>query len=77
MTATLTTAELQVLQYLPTRMSFDEIGTYLLAPRQSVKSQAIAVTPSGGVVAYWTDMREQACFAGRCASGEDAFFAAV
>jgi hypothetical protein len=37
----------------------------------------IAVTPSGGVVAYWTDMREQACFAGRCASGEDAFFAAV
>jgi len=49
MTATLTTAELQVLQYLPTRMSFDEIGTYLLAPRQSVKSQAIAVYRKLGV----------------------------
>jgi hypothetical protein len=37
----------------------------------------IAVTPSGGVVAYWTDMREQACFGGRCGHGEDAFFASV
>jgi hypothetical protein len=26
-------------------------------------------------VAYWTDMREQACFAGACGSGEDAYFA--
>lgn len=35
----------------------------------------IAATPSGGVVAYWTDMRNQACFAGRCGHGEDAYFA--
>ena len=37
----------------------------------------IAVTPSGGVVAYWTDMRNTACFGGRCGSGEDAYFAAI
>jgi hypothetical protein len=37
----------------------------------------IAATPSGGVVAYWTDMRNQACFAGRCGHGEDAYFAAT
>jgi hypothetical protein len=35
----------------------------------------IAVVPGGGVVAYWTDMRNQACFAGRCGHGEDAYFA--
>jgi hypothetical protein len=35
----------------------------------------IAVVPGGGVVAYWTDLRNQACFAGRCGHGEDAFFA--
>ena len=38
----------------------------------------IAVDPgSGDVLAYWTDMRNQACFAGRCGHGEDAFFARV
>jgi hypothetical protein len=37
----------------------------------------IAAVPSGGVVAYWTDLREQACFGTRCGSGEDAYFAAV
>jgi hypothetical protein len=37
----------------------------------------IAPLPNGGVVAYWTDMREQACFGSRCGRGEDAFFAAV
>jgi hypothetical protein len=37
----------------------------------------IAAVPGGGVVAYWTDMREDACFAGVCRHGEDAFFAAV
>jgi hypothetical protein len=37
----------------------------------------IAATPSGGVVAYWTDLREQACFAGVCRHGSDGFFAAV
>lgn len=36
----------------------------------------IAVVPdTTRVVAYWTDMREQACFAGSCGSGEDAYFA--
>ena len=35
----------------------------------------IAVVPgTTHVVAYWTDMREQSCFAGRCGSGEDAYF---
>jgi hypothetical protein len=37
----------------------------------------IAAVPSGGVVAYWTDLREQACFGGRCGHGEDAYFAAA
>jgi hypothetical protein len=37
----------------------------------------IAALPSGGVVAYWTDMRLTACFAGRCGHSEDAFFAAA
>jgi hypothetical protein len=36
----------------------------------------IAATANGGVVTYWTDMRETACFAGRCGHGEDAYFAA-
>jgi len=37
----------------------------------------IAATPTGGVVAYWTDLRQPACFAGVCRHGEDAFFAAA
>lgn len=38
----------------------------------------IAVVPgTTHVVAYWTDMRETACFAGRCGHGEDAYFASV
>ena len=37
----------------------------------------IAAKPSGGIVAYWTDLRLQACFAGVCRKGEDAFFAAA
>jgi hypothetical protein len=38
----------------------------------------IAVVPgTTRVVAYWTDMREQACFAGRCGHDEDAYFASV
>jgi hypothetical protein len=37
----------------------------------------IAATPDGGVVAYWTDMRREACFLARCGHGEDAFFAAT
>jgi len=35
----------------------------------------IAATPSGGIVAYWTDLRQQACFGARCGHGQDAFFA--
>lgn len=37
----------------------------------------IAPTPDGGVVAYWTDMRNDASFAGRTGHGEDAYFARV
>jgi hypothetical protein len=37
----------------------------------------IAAIPSGGVVAYWTDLREEACFGARCGHGQDAFFAAA
>ena len=50
MATTLSTDELQVLQYLPSRMSFGEIGEELLAPRDSVKWQAIAVYRKLGVV---------------------------
>jgi hypothetical protein len=35
----------------------------------------IAATPDGGVVAYWTDMRNTVDFGGRSGHGEDAFFA--
>ena len=35
----------------------------------------IAATKNGGVVALWTDMRNQTTFAGRTGSGEDAYFA--
>ena len=35
----------------------------------------VAATPDGGVVAYWTDMRTPATFAGITRSGQDAFFA--
>ena len=36
----------------------------------------IAVVPgTTQAVAYWTDMREQACFGGTCGHGEDAYFA--
>lgn len=34
----------------------------------------IAAGP-GGVVGYWTDLRNTACFTTRCGAGEDAFFA--
>jgi hypothetical protein len=35
----------------------------------------IAATADGGVVAYWTDMRNDVAFAGRTGHGEDAYFA--
>lgn len=36
----------------------------------------IAIMPDGGgVVAYWTDMRNDVTFAGRTGHGEDAYFA--
>src|SRR4051812_25436345 len=50
MLTTLSTDELQVLQYLPTRMTFGEIGEQLLAPGDSVKWQANAVYRKLGVV---------------------------
>ena len=37
----------------------------------------IAAVPSGGIVAYWTDLRQEACFGGTCGHGQDAFFAAA
>jgi hypothetical protein len=37
----------------------------------------IAALPSGGVAAYWTDLREPACFGSRCGHGEDAFYATM
>jgi hypothetical protein len=38
----------------------------------------IAVVPgTTRVVAYWTDLRETACFGARCGHGEDAYFASV
>jgi hypothetical protein len=37
----------------------------------------IAATPSGGVVAVWTDMRAQASFAGRTGAGQAVEFAAA
>jgi hypothetical protein len=35
----------------------------------------IAAKPRGGVVAYWTDMRNKACFLGHCGWDQDAYFA--
>jgi hypothetical protein len=35
----------------------------------------IAATASGGIVAYWTDLRNDITFAGRTGKGEDAYFA--
>jgi hypothetical protein len=37
----------------------------------------IAATPSGGVVAVWTDLREQVSFAGRTGADQDMVFAAA
>ncbi len=37
----------------------------------------VAALPGGGVVAYWTDMRTPATFAGVTRQGEDAYFASV
>ena len=37
----------------------------------------IAATPDGGVVAYWTDTRQDASFAGITSKGEDGFFAKI
>lgn len=46
---TLTTAELRVLQLLPTHLSFEEIGRELFVSRNTVKTQAIAVYRKLGV----------------------------
>ncbi|MFL6136972.1 MAG: LuxR C-terminal-related transcriptional regulator [Frankiaceae bacterium] len=48
-TSTLTTAELRVLQLLPTHLSFEEIGRHLFVSRNTVKTQAIAAYRKLGV----------------------------
>jgi LuxR family maltose regulon positive regulatory protein len=45
----LTTAELRVLQFLPTHLSFEQIGKELFVSRNTVKSQAIAAYRKLGV----------------------------
>jgi hypothetical protein len=37
----------------------------------------ITSAPDGHVANYWTDMRLNVCFAGRCGFGEDAFYASL
>jgi hypothetical protein len=37
----------------------------------------IGPAPAGGIVALWTDLRLSSCFAPRCGSSEDAFYAAA
>ncbi|HEX5823425.1 MAG TPA: hypothetical protein VFY18_03105, partial [Candidatus Limnocylindrales bacterium] len=37
----------------------------------------IAATPAGGVVATWTDLRNEVTFAGRTGHGQDMYFAAA
>jgi LuxR family maltose regulon positive regulatory protein len=45
----LTTAELRVLQYLPSHLSFPEIGQHLFLSRHTVKSQALSAYRKLGV----------------------------
>jgi LuxR family maltose regulon positive regulatory protein len=45
----LTTAELRVLQYLPSHLSFPEIGQRLYLSRHTVKSQALSTYRKLGV----------------------------
>ncbi len=40
----LTAAELRVLQYLPTHLTFPQIGNDLFVSRHTVKTQALACT---------------------------------
>ncbi|MGE5222788.1 MAG: hypothetical protein ACM3PY_10130, partial [Omnitrophica WOR_2 bacterium] len=44
--------------------------TTFLGDYGNITSQAAA-----GTLSYWTDMRENVCFGGRCGQGEDAFYA--
>ncbi len=46
---TLTTAELRVLQYLPTHLTFAEIAERLYVSPHTVKSQAVAIYSKLGV----------------------------
>ncbi len=45
----LTTSELRVLQYLPTHLSFPEIGGQLYLSRHTIKSQAVSAYRKLGV----------------------------
>ena len=47
--STLTTAELRVLQLLPTHLSFEQIGARLFISRNTVKTQAISAYRKLGV----------------------------
>lgn len=47
--STLTSAELRVLQFLPTHLSFEEIGRELFVSRNTVKTQAVAAYRKLGV----------------------------
>jgi len=47
--SSLTTAELRVLEFLPTHLSLKEIGDKLFVSRNTVKSQAIATYRKLGV----------------------------
>ena len=47
--SSLTTAELRVLQYLPTHLSFEQIGKELFVSRNTVKTQAISAYRKLGV----------------------------
>lgn len=47
--ALLTTAEIRILQYLPTHLSFPEIANELFVSRHTVKTQALAAYRKLGV----------------------------
>jgi LuxR family maltose regulon positive regulatory protein len=46
----LTAAEVEVLRYLPSQLSFEEIGSEIGQPRERVKSLAISAYRKMGVV---------------------------
>jgi LuxR family maltose regulon positive regulatory protein len=49
-TSVLTSAQMQILQYLPTHLTFEEIGTRLGLPQRAVKARVISIYRKFGVV---------------------------